>query len=522
MLASALQSVRNFDRRSISRYLLTLVALLAMTTGAWADKGTLLVTINSSENTDFKSGSKTFDNVAKVTLSGQVEYDGGWYSYYPYSPVTVTVSAANDDVTITSVKFFTTLGDVEDKTEPYEAQLKKNEYMIPGTDQIGYYYQVYVNGSIIGAENAYNYLTKIEVYGTKKESAPEVIISDDQTSAEFDMPSYDATLEYQIVRNLASNTTLNLFIGTDPVTADARLRIKKDGSAYIPVSALSFTLTDAPEGGQTTTLTAAQALAAKLNPVYELKGEGEDQWTIVAINPETHLPATLAPGQTYRVSLVAADDAPLYGGEVQAQYLVTLFEGYEVTVPAGEYITYYRDEPLMVDKTQQPYAELYTISEVGTETATLSGPYDAMKTLTPMLVFNSSDDAQTILLIPTTEPDLAVTVAPEFKGTLEATQIAASDATTNNYAFNGNQFVWVKTAIAVGQYKAWLEVPVSTSNVKARAISLVFEDGTTKITNTNITNLTNGDWYDLNGRKLNGIPTKKGVYIMNGKKVVVK
>jgi hypothetical protein len=32
----------------------------------------------------------------------------------------------------------------------------------------------------------------------------------------------------------------------------------------------------------------------------------------------------------------------------------------------------------------------------------------------------------------------------------------------------------------------------------------------------------NGQWYDLNGRKLDGKPTKKGVYIQNGKKVVVK
>ena len=141
-----------------------------------------------------------------------------------------------------------------------------------------------------------------------------------------------------------------------------------------------------------------------------------------------------------------------------------------------------------------------------------------MKTLTPMLVFNSSTDAQTILLIPTTEPDLAVTVAPEFKGTLEATEIAASSATSNNYAFNGKQFVWVKTALAVGQYKAWLEVP---TGVNARVINLVFGDAT-KITTTNFTNFTNGVFYDLNGRKLQSVPTKKGVYIMNGKKVVVK
>ena len=29
-------------------------------------------------------------------------------------------------------------------------------------------------------------------------------------------------------------------------------------------------------------------------------------------------------------------------------------------------------------------------------------------------------------------------------------------------------------------------------------------------------------WYDLNGHKLNGKPTKKGVYFINGKKVVMK
>ena len=29
-------------------------------------------------------------------------------------------------------------------------------------------------------------------------------------------------------------------------------------------------------------------------------------------------------------------------------------------------------------------------------------------------------------------------------------------------------------------------------------------------------------WYSLDGRKLNGKPTKKGLYINNGKKVVIK
>jgi hypothetical protein len=31
-----------------------------------------------------------------------------------------------------------------------------------------------------------------------------------------------------------------------------------------------------------------------------------------------------------------------------------------------------------------------------------------------------------------------------------------------------------------------------------------------------------GAWYDLSGRKLEGKPTQQGIYICNGKKVVIK
>ena len=115
---------------------------------------------------------------------------------------------------------------------------------------------------------------------------------------------------------------------------------------------------------------------------------------------------------------------------------------------------------------------------------------------------------------------MAITVAPEFQGTLTGTTIAASTEGQTNYAFNGKAFVFVKNAIEVGPNKAWLSV--NTGEPSAR-ITLVFsDDETTKIANTNITNITNGNWYDLNGRKLDKMPTKKGVYIMNGRKVVIK
>ena len=79
----------------------------------------------------------------------------------------------------------------------------------------------------------------------------------------------------------------------------------------------------------------------------------------------------------------------------------------------------------------------------------------------------------------------------------------------------------MKNALPVAANKAWLAIPASvTANVKA--IKLVFEDGTTGISEANGISGMTGTWYDLNGRKLNKKPTTKGVYIFNGKKVAVK
>lgn len=32
----------------------------------------------------------------------------------------------------------------------------------------------------------------------------------------------------------------------------------------------------------------------------------------------------------------------------------------------------------------------------------------------------------------------------------------------------------------------------------------------------------NADWYTLDGRKLSGKPTQKGIYVVKGRKIVVK
>ena len=115
---------------------------------------TLLTTINSSSpNNTFRSGSRTFDSIATVTFSGNVENDNnnwGWWSYS--GNLTMTVSAA-EGYTITRVKFFCKEGGVMDSQAPFQATLKGANGYGPNTYMV------------VGNLRGHNGVTKMEVYG---------------------------------------------------------------------------------------------------------------------------------------------------------------------------------------------------------------------------------------------------------------------------------------------------------------------------------------------------------------------
>ena len=83
------------------------------------------------------------------------------------------------------------------------------------------------------------------------------------------------------------------------------------------------------------------------------------------------------------------------------------------------------------------------------------------------------------------------------------------------YKFNNNG----TTTITLGANKAYLDTTTPTGNVKGFTLSFGGEDGINQMVNGKSVN---GTWYDLNGRRLSGAPAAKGVYIVGGKKVVVK
>ena len=67
-------------------------------------------------------------------------------------------------------------------------------------------------------------------------------------------------------------------------------------------------------------------------------------------------------------------------------------------------------------------------------------------------------------------------------------------------------------------------LPLNLGGGNTNKFSLTYEDAETDDISSAIVdrNQKNGAFYNLNGQKINGVPTKSGIYIVNGKKIVVK
>ena len=71
--------------------------------------------------------------------------------------------------------------------------------------------------------------------------------------------------------------------------------------------------------------------------------------------------------------------------------------------------------------------------------------------------------------------------------------------------------------------KAYLQIPTSVLNNAANAVGIIFDDETDDIENIDQNaDDSNVDWYSLDGRKLNGKPTAKGIYVVKSKKLIIK
>ncbi len=115
---------------------------------------------------------------------------------------------------------------------------------------------------------------------------------------------------------------------------------------------------------------------------------------------------------------------------------------------------------------------------------------------------------------------------------------AAKNYDGGSYTVNPGDFVRASAGANIVPFRAFLQCNSSSSGARRRGaaenselpsrmtVRLVNADGTVTAVgslDTQTGEVSLGDsWYDMNGRKLNGEPSARGIYINNGKKVIKK
>ena len=121
-----------------------------------------------------------------------------------------------------------------------------------------------------------------------------------------------------------------------------------------------------------------------------------------------------------------------------------------------------------------------------------------------------------------------------FTGTYAPKVIGDGGDNTVLYLGSGNTLYYPNAAMTIGCHRAYFQLlggltagePTSTQQAGVRAFALNFGDGEASA----IVSLSadskdfkdNAAWYTLDGRRLDGVPTQRGIYINNGKKTIIK
>ena len=168
----------------------------------------------------------------------------------------------------------------------------------------------------------------------------------------------------------------------------------------------------------------------------------------------------------------------------------------------------------------------YTVASANAESGTiqLSAPQGVIKAQTPVLLRAKKSGVKFYLshLQAADAPAWTATVSDNFKGVTDDAGYAVPASASTTYVLHNNEFVKaVGGTVAKGRcylsfngtyphFVRGFVLPTGDEEVDAiKAVDAAEQFG-------------EGDWYDLNGRKLDKQPAKKGLYIFNGTKVVIK
>ena len=186
---------------------------------------------------------------------------------------------------------------------------------------------------------------------------------------------------------------------------------------------------------------------------------------------------------------------------------------------AGKFVVTNYDDPTAA-------VEVKTITAVdptaGTYTsAAINGSYSGVPMLFHYADNNNGVLPQKLKFTPDFNIEQNQTVDRHFKGTATARTLSASDKC---YILNNaGDFILAyvtPTDNTIAAHRCYVDLSGDNSN-QARLISSGDATGIDSMVNGQWS-MDNGQWYSLDGRRLNGQPTRKGIYIHHGKKTVIK
>ena len=142
----------------------------------------------------------------------------------------------------------------------------------------------------------------------------------------------------------------------------------------------------------------------------------------------------------------------------------------------------------------------------------VTGPTIGNPAFDDVIIYNTSET--------TTSTDYV-----DFVGSFSPVNLEANDRSVL-YIGAGNKLYYPSADMTIGSCRGYFRLNGLTAGDKAgvRSFVLNFGDETTGVGHTEITEITEkGEaWYTLDGRKLSGKPAQRGVYINNGKKIIIK
>ncbi len=432
---------------------------------------------------------------AKIVLG-----DGFKVPATEYNKIKITVKATGDDpltipLTITSGYAAHCKDGQNNVLDPYDVFTLIDEYHALGLQ----------DGEVV--------VVKIPTMITIEKDALELVVLDEVSAGATLTPADAGSLVYT-----SSNESV-------AIVSEGKIKALGEGTATITVS---FAGNDTYAAAESKTISIAVSLnetSVSVNDLPPMALSVGDEFVLVPTTTPDGMTVTFIPDNS---GVVSVDENGVVTAlkDGTAEITVTVGDG-KVYAKSSTTVTltvstYNMDNLFVGDNVwtgfvaekdlRVPYGlTAYVVTALGAETATAS-PIEYIPKDVPVLL---KREDKTVNSYKTGE-DIGT---PPDVNLLQVASTTNQPKALRDYVLYQDAFVLVSGGtLATG--KVFLPVPQNQSRAAARAI--VIDGETTSLREMDVEVAESEEWFDLQGRKLDGKPTRKGVYIHNGKKEVVR